>query len=104
MKSIDLLFIDGSCHANLSNSFLEDIGFDCFKYILNSDEYDLFVEYIQQPLIDLEKIKERQQIFIDLLNNKSFAENMIEICTSALRIKKAKKHASLYSTIPIKRI
>jgi len=82
MIKMDMLFLKHD-QANVIADYFSDMGLECLKKILTNDEYDVFVDIIRKPLIDVEMIKERQTILKDFLNFPELLVDMQKICTDA---------------------
>lgn len=101
MKKIDLLF-NSKKNAHICNDYLDDIEFNCFRKLLSDDEYAIFSRVMSKPLYDLEKVKERQNIFRDLLTYSSIGEKLKSICDEAQK-NKMPKYDLVYRSTPEKR-
>lgn len=82
MIKMDMLFLRHD-QTKVSTDYFTDMGLECLKKILTNDEYEVFVDILSRPLINIEMIKERQTILKDFLNFPDLLIDMQKICLDA---------------------
>ncbi|MCL2159722.1 MAG: hypothetical protein FWH48_09975 [Oscillospiraceae bacterium] len=83
MKKIDLLFADELEYTEkINDSYMQDMGLEELAKFLDADakSYEIFRQTISRPLADAEKIRERQNILKDFIDNPGLAQKLKLIC------------------------
>ncbi|MHB1483531.1 MAG: MutS-related protein [Saccharofermentanales bacterium] len=84
MKIFDLLLTDNEQTAKINDSFLEDMGMSAFEKVINNDSiYKIFAEVLSKPLINKDKIIEREKILKDFIKYPYLLKSMKRICDIA---------------------
>lgn len=75
--------------AKVSNTIDEDLNLNILKDILETEEYNVFINIIKKPLLNVEDIKERQLVIKDFLKFPNLIRELYNITleSESLRIK-----------------
>ncbi|NLK74421.1 MAG: hypothetical protein GX288_03915 [Clostridiales bacterium] len=82
MLALDMLLIEDE-ELKVNEDFIIDMGLDCLKNILTDSEYKVLYDTLRSPLIEVERIRERQNILQDFLRFPGLLNDMQKITLDA---------------------